>query len=132
MNPLTAWDARRSMQAMNAWEPVTAVGADKPAERAPAFALRRAAPEGRPPPTALGARAIRRSEDALVDDLIASAPELGAAVIAARVARAYIDVNREPFELDATMFADELPDFARARTARVAAGLGAIARVVSE
>ena len=30
------------------------------------------------------------------------------------------------------MFADELPDFARARTARVAAGLGAIARVVSE
>ena len=30
------------------------------------------------------------------------------------------------------MFADELPEFARARTARVAAGLGAIARVVSE
>src|SRR5258708_23784504 len=30
------------------------------------------------------------------------------------------------------MFADELPDFARGRTERVAAGLGAIARVVSE
>jgi N-formylglutamate amidohydrolase len=30
------------------------------------------------------------------------------------------------------MFEDELPEFARARTARVAAGLGAIARVVSE
>jgi N-formylglutamate amidohydrolase len=140
------------MEAMNAWEPVAAEGAVVGAG-APAFELRRVAPEGRPPPTALvfasphsgrlypedmmaaaalDAHAIRRSEDALVDDLISQAPQLGAAVIAARFARAYIDVNREPFELDPAMFADELPDFARARTARVAAGLGAIARVVSE
>jgi len=76
--------------------------------------------------------AIRRSEDAYVDELMAEAPELGAALIAARLARAYIDVNREAFELDPAMFADELPDFARGRSARVAAGLGAIARVVSE
>jgi N-formylglutamate amidohydrolase len=81
---------------------------------------------------ALDATAIRRSEDAFVDKLIGQAPELGVAVLSARLARAYIDVNREPFELDASMFADELPEFARARTARVAAGLGAIARVVSE
>jgi N-formylglutamate amidohydrolase len=81
---------------------------------------------------ALDAKAIRRSEDALVDDLIAAAPDLGAALITARYARAYIDLNREAFELDAGMFADELPEFARVRTARVAAGLGAIARVVSE
>jgi N-formylglutamate amidohydrolase len=141
------------MEAMNAWEPIPASGADEPDARAPAFDLHRAAPEGQPPPTALvfasphsgrlypedmmaaaalDAHAIRRSEDAHVDELIAAAPELGAAVIAARYARAYIDVNREPFELDASMFADELPDFARARTARVAAGLGAIAKVVSE
>ena len=142
------------MEAMNAWEPFPAdPAASAAAERELAFELRRAAPEGAPPPTALvfasphsgrfypedmmsaaalDAHAIRRSEDALVDDLIAQAPALGAAVIAARYARAYIDVNREPFELDPAMFADELPDFARARTARVAAGLGAIARVVSE
>jgi N-formylglutamate amidohydrolase len=82
--------------------------------------------------TALDAQALRRSEDALVDDLIAQAPELGAALISARYARAYIDLNREAFELDPGMFADELPEFAKARTARVAAGLGAIARVVSE
>jgi N-formylglutamate amidohydrolase len=81
---------------------------------------------------ALDAQAIRRSEDAFVDDLIAPAPELGAAFLSARYARAYIDLNREAFELDASMFADELPEFAKARTARVAAGLGAIARVVSE
>jgi N-formylglutamate amidohydrolase len=136
---------------MNALEP--RVGEGQLALATPAFEVRRAEPEGRPPPTALvfasphsgrcypddmmaaaalDAHAIRRSEDALVDDLIAAAPQLGAAVITARYARAYIDVNREPFELDPAMFVDELPDFARARTARVAAGLGAIARVVSE
>lgn len=117
------------------------------------FDVRRAAADGAAPPTplvfasphsgrvypddmmaaaALDAHAIRRSEDVLVDDLIGRAPELGAAVISARFARAYIDLNREAFELDPAMFVDELPDFARARTARVAAGLGAIARVVSE
>jgi N-formylglutamate amidohydrolase len=81
---------------------------------------------------ALDAAAIRRSEDAFVDELIASGPACGAAVIAARYARAFIDVNREPYELDPAMFEDELPAFARARTARVAAGLGSIAKVVGE
>jgi len=117
-----------------------------------AFEIRRAGPAGAPPTplvfasphsgrlypedmmsaAALDAVSIRRSEDAFVDDLIASAPGHGAAVITAGFARAYIDLNREPFELDPGMFADELPEFARSRTARVAAGLGAIARVVSE
>ena len=41
-------------------------------------------------------------------------------------------MNREPYELDPAMFEDELPDFARGRTARVAAGLGSIARIVGE
>ncbi len=134
---------------MNAWEPMAA--GETPA--AATFDLTRAAPDGQAPPTplvfasphsgrlypddmmasaALDAIAIRRSEDAFVDDLIAAAPGLGVATLTARLARAYIDVNREAFELDPGMFADELPDFARARTARVAAGLGAIARVVSE
>lgn len=119
---------------------------------ATAFEIRRAGPPGAPPTplvfasphsgrlypedmmsaAALDAVSIRRSEDAFVDDLIASAPGHGAAMITAELARAYIDLNREPFELDPSMFADELPAFARSRTARVAAGLGAIARVVSE
>ena len=144
------------MRPMNAWEPIAAkdVSADAAGEMSvrPAFSLRRAAAAGEPPPTALvfasphsgrwypddmmaaaalDAQAIRRSEDALVDDLIEPAPDLGAALISACYARAYIDLNREAFELDPGMFADELPEFAKARTARVAAGLGAIARVVS-
>jgi N-formylglutamate amidohydrolase len=80
----------------------------------------------------LDAAAIRLSEDAYVDELILGGVDHGAAVIAAGYARAYIDVNREPYELDASMFEDELPDFARGRTARVAAGLGSIARIVAE
>ncbi len=80
----------------------------------------------------LDAAAIRRSEDAHVDTLIDSGPAHGATVIAARMARAWLDVNREPWELDEAMFADELPAYARARTAKVAAGLGAIARIVRE
>ena len=43
-----------------------------------------------------------------------------------------MDVNREPYELDQAMFEDELPVFARGRSSRVAAGLGAIARIVAE
>jgi N-formylglutamate amidohydrolase len=82
--------------------------------------------------SALDADAIRRSEDALVDELIETGVDHGATVIAASYARAYIDVNREPYELDASMFEDELPDFARGRSARVAAGLGSIARIVAE
>src|ERR1700722_6223401 len=80
----------------------------------------------------LDRRAIRRSEDAHVDELIAAAPDFGHTLIAAELARAFMDVNREPWELDPAMFEDELPPFARARTARVAAGLGAIARIVCE
>jgi N-formylglutamate amidohydrolase len=81
---------------------------------------------------ALDADAIRRSEDAFVDTLAASAPEFGIPLISACYARAYIDVNREPYELDQAMFEDKLPAYANGRTARVAAGLGSIARVVAE
>jgi N-formylglutamate amidohydrolase len=80
----------------------------------------------------LDAADIRRSEDAFVDELIGEGVDHGAASIEAPYARAYVDVNREPYELDASMFEDELPDFARNRTARVAAGLGSIARIVAE
>lgn len=82
--------------------------------------------------SALNAAEIRRSEDAYVDALITGAAGHGAAVLTNRYARAYVDVNREPYELDPGMFEDELPAFAIARTARVAAGLGAIARIVAD
>ena len=46
--------------------------------------------------------------------------------------RAYLDVNREPYELDPRMFEGRLPSFANTRSMRVAGGLGTIARVVGE
>ncbi|HYE44052.1 MAG TPA: N-formylglutamate amidohydrolase [Caulobacteraceae bacterium] len=75
---------------------------------------------------------IRRSEDALVDGLVERCAGYGAALVLCRVARAYVDVNRDPWEMDPSMFADELPAAAKSSTARVAAGLGAVPRVVGE
>jgi N-formylglutamate amidohydrolase len=74
---------------------------------------------------------LRRSEDSFVDEIFAAAPELGAPLIAARFPRAYLDVNREAWELDPAMFSDTLPTFVNARSPRVRMGLGTIARVVA-
>lgn len=79
----------------------------------------------------LDPQSLRLSEDSFVDELFATAPTHGAALIAAAVPRAYVDVNREPLELDPRMFADKLPDEANIKSDRVAAGLGTIARVVA-
>jgi N-formylglutamate amidohydrolase len=79
----------------------------------------------------LGPIALRRSEDSFVDELFGSAPSLGAPLLAARFPRAYVDVNREAYELDPSMFADMLPGFVNAGSPRVRMGLGTIARIVA-
>ena len=79
----------------------------------------------------LDATAIRRSEDAFVDELFAAAPRHGAPLIRVHVPRAYVDVNRDPYELDPGMFVDPLPPFADTASPRVAAGLGTVARIVA-
>ena len=53
-------------------------------------------------------------------------------MLRAHVPRSYIDVNREPYELDPRMFTGELPRFVNTRSMRVAGGLGTIPRVVAE
>lgn len=80
----------------------------------------------------LDARAIRQSEDAFIDDLFARAPHLGAPLLRAHFPRAYLDVNREPYELDQGMFRERLPEHFNTSSPRVSAGLGTIARIVSE
>src|SRR2546423_5177347 len=74
---------------------------------------------------------LRRSEDSFVDALFGAGPELGAPLLAAQFPRAYLDVNREAWELDPAMFADTLPGFVNTRSPRVRMGLGTIARVVA-
>jgi N-formylglutamate amidohydrolase len=73
---------------------------------------------------------LRKSEDSHVDVLFAAAPEHGAPLLSALFPRAYVDPNREPFELDPAMFEDRLPDYVNTASPRVAAGLGTIAKVV--
>ncbi len=80
----------------------------------------------------LDASTLRRSEDAHVDELFRPAVGLGVPLLKARFPRAYLDVNREPFELDPRMFEGRLPGYANTRSVRVAGGLGTIARIVGD
>ncbi|WP_417667750.1 N-formylglutamate amidohydrolase [Roseibium sp.] len=80
----------------------------------------------------LDERAIRRSEDAFVDSLFSHVVPLGAPMLRAHFPRAYLDVNREPYELDPKMFDGRLPSYVNSRSIRVAGGLGTVARIVSE
>jgi N-formylglutamate amidohydrolase len=75
---------------------------------------------------------LRKSEDCYVDELFGGVVGLGAPLIAARFPRAYLDVNREPYELDPELFTGRLPEFANTQSARVVGGLGTIARIVAD
>jgi N-formylglutamate amidohydrolase len=74
---------------------------------------------------------LRRSEDSFVDEIFGEATLLGAPLLRARFPRAYLDANREPWELDPGMFEDALPEYVNQASPRVRAGLGTIARVVA-
>ena len=75
--------------------------------------------------------ALRRSEDAFVEELFAAATDHGAPLLAASFPRVFCDVNREPWELDPAMFDGPLPHWVNSASPRVGAGLGTIARVVA-
>src|SRR5271165_6562948 len=76
--------------------------------------------------------ALRRSEDCFVDELLLGVVERGHPLMRAYFPRCYVDVNREPYELDPRMFEGRLPSFANTRSMRVAGGLGTVARVVGD
>jgi N-formylglutamate amidohydrolase len=76
--------------------------------------------------------ALRRSEDSFMDELIAGLSGLGFPTVSVNFPRSYVDVNREPYELDPRMFSGRLPSFANTRSMRVAGGLGTIPRVVGD
>ncbi len=75
---------------------------------------------------------LRRSEDSFMDELIAGLSVLGFPTVSVNFPRSYVDVNREPYELDPRMFSGRLPSFANTRSMRVAGGLGTIPRVVGD
>jgi len=75
---------------------------------------------------------LRRSEDSFMDELIGGLADKGFAVMRVNFPRSFVDVNREPYELDPRMFHGRLPSFANTRSMRVAGGLGTIPRVVGD
>lgn len=76
--------------------------------------------------------ALRRSEDSFMDEMIEGLSDQGFPVVRVHFPRCYVDVNREPYELDPRMFDGRLPSFANTRSMRVAGGLGTIPRVVGD
>ncbi|MGH6866430.1 MAG: N-formylglutamate amidohydrolase [Methyloceanibacter sp.] len=80
----------------------------------------------------LDALTLRRSEDTFVEELFGFVTGMGAPLLHAHFPRAYLDLNREPYELDPVLFGDGLPHYANTRSVRVVGGLGTIARIVSE
>jgi N-formylglutamate amidohydrolase len=80
----------------------------------------------------LDAMTLRRSEDAYVEELFGFVSALGSPLLYAHFPRAYLDLNREPYELDPALIRDGLPDYANTQSVRVVGGLGTIARIVSE
>ncbi|MEQ1612232.1 MAG: N-formylglutamate amidohydrolase [Hyphomicrobiaceae bacterium] len=80
----------------------------------------------------LSAMSLRKSEDVAVDQLFSGVASLGAPLLSARFPRAFLDVNREPYELDPELFRVPLPVYANSQSMRVAGGLGTIARIVAD
>lgn len=75
---------------------------------------------------------LRRSADLHVDRLFAGVVRAGAPLMRAHFPRTFVDLNREPYELDPRLFDGRLPSFANTRSLRVAGGLGTLARVVGD
>lgn len=80
----------------------------------------------------LDPKTLRKSEDCFVDKLVAGVANLGAPLLSARFPRAYLDLNREPYELDPDLVDGPLPEHANTQSIRVAGGLGTVARIVAD
>ncbi len=78
---------------------------------------------------ALPEASLRSAEDALVDRLIAPGVDLGATVVLARQGRAWVDLNRDPADLDPDLLEGVADGPVSARTA---AGYGVIPRLTGD
>ncbi len=72
---------------------------------------------------------IRRAEDAFVDELFASAPAHGAALLAALFPRSYVDANRHEHEIDTLLLNEPWPH-PIVHSHRSSRGLGVVRRLV--
>src|SRR5712691_4339351 len=65
---------------------------------------------------------LRRSEDSFVDDLILGVVGSGIPVMRAHFPRCYVDVNREPYKLNTSMFDRRQNTLENTRSMREAGG----------
>jgi N-formylglutamate amidohydrolase len=77
---------------------------------------------------ALSGASLRSAEDALVDRLITSGPDHGATLLLARLGRAYVDLNRDPTDLDPQL----IEGLGHPASPRSAAGYGVIPRLTGD
>lgn len=77
---------------------------------------------------ALSEPSLRSAEDALVDRLITAGPEHGATLVLARLGRAYVDLNRDPADLDPQL----IEGLDHPASPRSAAGYGVIPRLTGD
>ena len=82
--------------------------------------------------SSLSEHQLRSSEDSHVDELFAGCLDAGAPLMRALLSRSYLDLNREPYELDARMFQGRLPAYVNCASPRVASGLGTIPRTIGD
>lgn len=75
---------------------------------------------------------LRRASDLFVDELFSGAVQAGLPLMRAHLPRSYVDLNREPLELDPRLILGPLPVDANTRSLRVAGGLGTIPRVIGD
>ena len=80
------------------------------------------------PDPALGQTSLRSAEDALVEQLIAVGPSQGATTLLARYGRAYVDLNRDPADLDPGL----IEGLDHTASPRSAAGYGVIPRLAGD
>jgi N-formylglutamate deformylase len=79
--------------------------------------------------SAVARDALRQAEDSFVDELYASAPSLGATLIAARFPRSYIDPNRSILDIDTSLIEGAWPGPAIA-SRKTQLGIGLIWRLL--
>lgn len=75
---------------------------------------------------------LRKASDLFVDELFLPAVAEGIPMLRAMLPRSFVDLNREPFELDPRLIAGPLPVDANTRSLRVAGGLGTVPRVIGD
>ncbi len=81
---------------------------------------------------ALDEQTLRKSEDCHVHQIACAAAVADVPVLSARFPRAFVDPNREAYELDPTMFRGRAPSHIKIGSARARGGLGTIARIVAD